>query len=204
MDECKAMNARVVLPRNRREGTEFLKFSPERTWIGLWNTNRTIGRESWRDGNGTKPKYANLRVEKSLNLEFWTFFFDWINFLTLQKWYKSQPQKDSVAYWSPFGTWWDTPGDHQELKASGSSLLEPKKCKLVCVQEIISELWTIYIITILYLRRKWYNNHFDNEINDNKYNGNNNWLFEVCNKLYTHTKHKNIDSHTNHWSNNSW
>ena len=70
MDECKAMNARVVLPRNRREGTEFLKFSPERTWIGLWNTNRTIGRESWRDGNGTKPKYANLRVEKSLNLEF--------------------------------------------------------------------------------------------------------------------------------------
>ena len=62
------MNARVVLPRNRREGTEFLKFSPERTWIGLWNANRTIGRESWTDVNGKKPKYRGVQLIRTMEI----------------------------------------------------------------------------------------------------------------------------------------
>ena len=74
-EECNSLNARLVLPRNKKEGTEFLKFSPDRTWIGLWNANNTLGRENWRNTNGTEPKYANLRVNDSIKFVFVINFF---------------------------------------------------------------------------------------------------------------------------------
>ena len=69
-EECKAMNARVVLPKSQKEMTAFLKFSPGRTWIGLWNAKRAKGKESWKDTTGAKAEYANLRVITSIQLVF--------------------------------------------------------------------------------------------------------------------------------------
>ena len=66
MDECKSLNAKLPLPKNKEEADEFRKITgSDKTWIGIKDLTRGGVKASWKDveGNPIGNAYVNLRVK---------------------------------------------------------------------------------------------------------------------------------------------
>ena len=65
MDECKALNAQLPLPKSKGEVDEFLKITgTDNVWIGISDLTKREVKSKWKDvdGNFIGNAYVNLRV----------------------------------------------------------------------------------------------------------------------------------------------
>ena len=67
MDECKALDAQLPLPKSKGEADAFRKITgTDNTWMGIRDLTKSKTQSQWKDaeGNPINSAYVNLRVMK--------------------------------------------------------------------------------------------------------------------------------------------
>ena len=67
MEECKTLNAKLPLPKNKGEADEFRKFTgPNETWIGIRDFTKSGLMSKWQDVEGNPIDGVNSFVNSGV------------------------------------------------------------------------------------------------------------------------------------------
>ena len=75
MEECKKLNAKLPLPKNKEEAEKFRKITLANTWIGIRDFTMGGVKANWKDveGNPIGNAFVNSRVTNLLSLLFLSY-----------------------------------------------------------------------------------------------------------------------------------
>merc|ERR1711937_16652 len=90
---CTALNARLPVPKSQAELTEFSKFFPERTWLGLTNPDNKKDLSAWIDTDKNVPDFVKWETTEN------------------------QPNWDGTAAFWFKGAYWDTADASVQISA---------------------------------------------------------------------------------------